>query len=175
MFCIEYFHLGKYFDKKNIFQEILNKKNENIDIIEDDIKDELIGIKKGIEIILSVFNDLCLEFKESSIVKNVIEIIPTMYHINEKYKLNCKELYFLFQIKYAFQLANLVNKDDKNIFSKFLRGLSKYRYLYKEAKDNINDMNTYNDLIIMFKYHLNKNENEKCRCIIKILIQEYKN
>ena len=53
-----------------------------------------------------------------------------MYQINEKYKLECKELYFLFQIKYVFKLANLVDKDDKNILSKFLRGLSKYRYSY---------------------------------------------
>ena len=94
-----------------------------------------------------------------------------MYQINEKYKLECKELYFLFQINYVFKLANLVDKDDKNILSKFLRGLSKYRYSYQEDEANIND---YNDLISMFKYHLNKNENEKSRCIIKILIYEYK-
>ena len=140
LFCIEYFHLGKYFEKKNIFKEILKKKDDNINIIEDDIIEELIGIKKGIEIILGVFNDLCLEFKDISIAKNIIEIIPTMHHINEKYKLECKELYFLFQIKYALKFTNLIDKNDKNIFSKFLRGLSKYRYSYKE---NITD---YNDI-----------------------------
>ena len=165
------FPFRKIFRKKNIFKEIIKKNDDNINIILDDIKDELIGIKKGIEIILSVFNDLCLEFKEFSIVNNIIEIIPTIYQINEKYKLECKELYFLFQIKYVFKLANLVDKDDKNILSKFLRGLSRYRYSYQEDEANIND---YNDLISMFKYHLNKNENEKGRCIIKILIYEYK-
>ena len=46
LFCIEYFHLGKYLEKKNIFKEILKKNDDNINIIIDDIKDELIAIKK---------------------------------------------------------------------------------------------------------------------------------
>ena len=44
LFCVEYFHLGKYFDKKNIFKEIL-KKSQKQDLslykINDDIKKEL--------------------------------------------------------------------------------------------------------------------------------------
>ena len=50
------------------------------------------------EIILSVFNDLCLEFHDNLLTKHISEIILTMYHINKKYKLNSKELYFLIQI-----------------------------------------------------------------------------
>ena len=100
LFCLEYFNSKKIFNKKNIFQEVLKKREENIDIKIDDIKNELVGIKKGLEIILSVLNNLCLEFHEYDLIKNVIEIIPTMYNINQKYKLNCKELYFLIEIKY---------------------------------------------------------------------------
>ena len=173
LFCVEYFHLGKYFNKKNIFKEILKKKDVDLDITNDDIKYELKGIKKGMEIILSVFNDLCLEFHDNILTKHILEIIPTMYNINEKYKLKCKELYFLIQIKYALKIFDSLDKgkemNDKNIFTKFLKNLLKYRYSYQEK--NIND-NSYDDLI--FKQYLPKFDIKKRRCIIKILVQEYK-
>ena len=112
------------------------------------MKSELLGIKKGMEIILGVFNDLCLDFHDNSLTKNILEIIPTMYRINEKYKLNCKELYFLLQIKYTLKIYYSLNKDkgmnDENIFTKFLNCLKKYRNLYKDK--NINN-NSYDDLI----------------------------
>ena len=175
LFCVEYFHSGKYFNKKNIFKEILKKQDANIDIIKDDFKSELLGIKKGMEIILSVFNDLCLDFHDNSLTKNILEIIPTMYHINEKYKLNCKELYFLLQIKYTLKIYYSLNKDkgmnDENIFTKFLNCLKKYRNLYKDK--NINN-NSYDDLIRTFKSHISKDDKKQNRCLIKILIQEYK-
>ena len=170
LFCVEYFHLGKYFIKKNIFKEILKKKDVNIDIIKDGNKYELLGIKKGMEIILSVFNDLCLEFHDSSLTKNILEIIPTMYHINEKYKLNCKELYFLIQIKYALKLYDSLNKgkgmNDENIFTKFLKCLPK-------KEKSINN-NSYDDLIKIFKSPKLKYDKKQNRYLIKILIQEYK-
>ena len=127
------------------------------------------------EIILGVFNDLCLDFHDNSLTKNILEIIPTMYHINEKYKLNCKELYFLLQIKYTLKIYYSLNKgkgmNDENIFTKFLNCLKKYRNLYKDK--NINN-NSYDDLIRPFKSHISKNDKKQNRCLIKILIQEYK-
>ena len=45
LFCVEYFHLGKYFNKKNIFKEILKKKDVDLDITNDDIKYELFLFK----------------------------------------------------------------------------------------------------------------------------------
>ena len=169
LFCLEYFNSKKIFNKKNIFQEVLKKREENIDIKIDDIKNELVGIKKGLEIILSVLNNLCLEFHEYDLIKNVIEIIPTMYNINQKYKLNCKELYFLIEIKYILKISDSKSLD-KNIFHKFLRCLNKYRYSYKEK----NNIDNYGELISMFKSHSQKEDNKSNRYIIKILIQEYK-
>ena len=169
LFCLEYFNSKKYFNKKNIFKEVLKKREENIDIKNYDIKDELKGIKKGMEIILSVLNNLCLEIHEYDLIKNVIEVIPTMYNINQKYKLNCKELYFLFQIKYIFNISNSKSLD-KNIFHEFLQCLNKYRFSYNEN----NNIDNYGELIAMFKSHIEKEDNKSSRYIIKILIQEYK-
>ena len=178
LFCIEYFHSGKYFKKKNIFKEISQKKDIDIDLEVDEIKDELIGIKKGMEIILNAFNDMCIEFHDFNVIKNVIEIIPTMYHINQKYKLNCKELYFLLEIKYVLKITELLKNEEnekkiENIFTKFLRGLNSCKYLYK--KNDINEDKTkYNDLLFVFMQHIGKTENDKYRYLIKILLQEYK-
>ena len=64
------------------------------------------------EIILNAFNDMCIEFHDFNVIKNVIEIIPTMYHINQKYKLNCKELYFLLEIKYVLKITELLKNEE---------------------------------------------------------------
>ena len=174
LYCIENFHVNKIFNKKNIFRELLKKRDAKIDNNYDDIQDDLIGIKNGMEYILSVFNDLCLETPDFKVTKNIIEIIPNMSRINEKYNLNCKELYFLIQIKYIFTITNALNKDpnsfDTNVFGKYLRCLKKYRYSFKEDKD---DNKYYEDLVSMFQPEKYKNDKEKHRYIIKILIQEY--
>ena len=88
------------------------------------------------EIILSVFNDICLEFNDNLLTKHLLEIIQTMHNINKKYKLNCKELYFFIQIKYGLKIFDSLLKGkemfDKNIFTKFLKKFLKYRFHIKK-------------------------------------------
>ena len=105
LYCVEYFKKEKIFKKKNIFQEIF-KRLKNIDIEKDDIR-ETIGLKKGMEIILSAINDLCIDDPQS--LSKVIDIIPNIYHIEQKYKLNSKEIYFLLEIKYIYKLIKKLN------------------------------------------------------------------
>ena len=52
------------------------------------------------EIILSVLNDKCIEDPDS--ISKIIEIIPIMENIEQKYNLNSKEIYFLIEIKYIY-------------------------------------------------------------------------
>jgi hypothetical protein len=63
LYCVEYFKLEKI-SKKNIFNEILNRRLNKVDIDNDDKKD-IIGIKKAMEIIIGVLNDRCIEDPES--------------------------------------------------------------------------------------------------------------
>ena len=117
LYCVEYFKKEKIFKKKNIFQEIINNRLNKVDIEKDD-KRETIGLKKGIELILSVINDKCIDEPQS--LSKVIEIIPTMYQIEQKYKLNSKEIYFLLEIKYIYLLIKKLNlKNDENVRSNF--------------------------------------------------------
>ena len=173
LFCVEYFKLENIF-KKNIFKEILNKKKNKIDIEEGD-KKQLIGLKKGIEIILEVFNNKCIEEPES--IKKIIEIIPTMYNIEQKYNLNSKEIYFLIEIKYIYAFIKKLNiENDDRLIGQILRQqLMPLRYLYRENSER---ENAYKNLKLALYEHINKkndnNKNDKYRFIIKIFLQEYK-
>ena len=171
--CVEYFKKEKIFKKKNIFQEIINKRLNKIDIEKDDNK-ETIGLKKGIELILSVINDKCID--EPQTLSKVIEIIPTMYHIEQKYKLNSKEIYFLLEINFIYLLIKKLNlKNDENVIGQILRQkLIPCRYLYREDSERLE---AYNSLVISLASNIKSNEpdkNDKFRYIIKILVQEYK-
>ena len=172
LYCVEYFKKEKIFKKKNIFQEIF-KRLKNIDIEKDDIK-ETIGLKKGMEIILSAINDLCIDDPQS--LSKVIDIIPNMYHIEQKYKLNSKEIYFLREIKYIYKLIKKLNlKNDENVIGQILRQkLIPCRYLYKENSERLD---AYNSLVSSLIMNIKKDDpekNDKYRYIIKILVQEYK-
>ena len=172
LYCVEYFKLEDIFKKKNIFQEILKKKN-NVDI-EDNNKEEIIGIKMGMEFILSVLNDKCVE--EPVYISKIIEIIPTMYNIEQKYNINSKEIYFLIEIKYIYLLIQKLNiKNYENELRQILKQkLIPCRYLYRI---NYEREELYNALILSLIQLIKKEDdkkNEKYRYIIKILLQEYK-
>ena len=92
LYCVEYFKLEKIFQKKNIFNEISNKRLNKVDIDNDD-KKNIIGLKKAMETIICVLNDRCIEDPES--IARIIEVIPTLYQIEQKNNLNSKEIYFL--------------------------------------------------------------------------------
>ena len=152
LYCIERFNKEKIFKKKNIFQEILNKRLDKIDI-EKECKRKIIGLKKGIEIILSVLNTKCIE--EPECIKKIIEIIPTMYHIEEKLKLNSKEIYFLMEIQYVYLFITKSNiKNDLNMLGQILRQkLSPCRYLYRENSERYE---IYNELILSLSSYIKK-------------------
>ena len=172
LYCVIYFKKENIF-KKNIFKEILNKKLKKKELVKE-AKTNLIGIKIGMEIILSVLNDKCVEDPKS--INRIIEIIPSMYQIEQKYNLNCKEIYLLLQIKYIYLLIIKSNENiQENIMGSILRQkLIPCRYL---DKDNEQREEIYKSLIFSLYPFIKKedtNKNEKYRYIIKILVQEYK-
>ena len=173
LYCVEYFNLENIFNNKNIFKEILNKKFYKVEK-EKNKFNKIIGIKRSFEIILSIFNDKCIEDPES--ISKIIEIIPTMYQIEQKYKLNCEEIYFLIEIKYVYLFIKKSNiKNDENIIRQVLKqNLIPCRYLYKENSER---EEPYNSLILCLNSYIKKEDmdkNNKYRYIIKILVQEYK-
>ena len=175
LYCVEYFKLEKIF-KKNIFNEILNRRLNKIDIDNDD-KKNIIGLKKAMEIIIGVLNDRCIEDPES--IAKIIEIIPTIYQIEQKNNLNSKEIYFLFEINYVYLLImnddNNNNEKKMNLIRQILKNkLLPIRNLYKENSER---EEAYNSLIVALNQNIkkeDKDKNEKYRYIIKILVQEYK-
>ena len=156
LYCVEYFKLEDIFKKKNIFQEILKKKN-NVDI-EDNDKEEIIGIKMGMEFILSVLNDKCVE--EPVYISKIIEIIPTMYNIEQKYNINSKEIYFLIEIKYIYLLIQKLNiKNYENELRQILKQkLIPCRYLYRI---NYEREELYNALILSLIQLIKKEDDKK--------------
>ena len=169
LYCIEYFKLENIFKKKNIYNEILKRKPNQIEF-ENDEQKELIGLKIGLEVILSFFNDKCLE--EPKEISKIIEIIPNLYNIEERYNLNCKEIYFLIEIKYIYLLINNKENYNENLIRQLLKNyLIPCRYLYKENSER---EGLYKELISHLIPDIKKDENDKFRYIIKILVQEYK-
>ena len=128
------------------------------------------------EIILSVLNDKCIGDPDS--ISKIIEIIPIMENIEQKYNLNSKEIYFLIEIKYIYLLIiRCYLKNVENTIGQILRQkLLPCRYLYKENSERYE---IYYSLIIDLTSFIKKDDeekekNEKYRYIINILVQEYK-
>ena len=171
LYCVEYFNynLENNLKKKNIFKEIFKRK-KNIIKIEDEDSKELIGLKIGLKIITSFFNDKCIEAPKE--INKIIEIIPNFYNIEEKYNLKCKEIYFLIEIKYIYLLISNNENYNENMSRQLLKQyLIPCRYLYEE---NLEREETYKALISSLSQFIKKDENKKFRYIIKILVQEYK-
>ena len=66
------------------------------------------------ELIIGFLNDKCIE--NPNLVQKIIEIIPTMFHIEQKYDLKSKEIYFLNEIKYIFEIFEC--EKEKNVKKK---------------------------------------------------------
>ena len=130
LYCIQYFKEIKLFEKTNIYNEVLKtikiydkenlengeKDKNNINQINAKIEDKYV-LKKFMSILITIFNEKCLQ--NPKYIKKARDIMPSMYNLNERKKLCCKELYTFIEICSiydALEMKKLIMK--KNLAKK---------------------------------------------------------